>query len=51
MLVKDRIASGHGSTFIDKAFSINQYRKDGRGKQVLTDYEYVVMGLGGPHVD
>ncbi len=48
MLVKDSITSGHGSTFIDKAFSINQYRKDGRGKQVLTDYEYVVVGLGGP---
>lgn len=48
MLVKDSITAGHGSTFIDKAFSINQYRKDGRGKQVLADYEYVVVGLGGP---
>lgn len=48
MLIEDSITSGHGSTFIDNAFSLNQYRTDKRGKQVLTDYDYVVCGLGGP---
>jgi prepilin-type N-terminal cleavage/methylation domain-containing protein len=48
MLEEDNITSGHGSTFIDNAFSLNQYRRDGRGKQVLADYDYVVVGLGGP---
>ena len=47
-LVKTPVTSGHGSTFIDKAFNINQFRKDAKGKSVLTDYEYVVCGLGGP---
>jgi prepilin-type N-terminal cleavage/methylation domain-containing protein len=46
-LVKTPIASGHGSTFIDKAFNLNQFRKDPKGVPVF-DYEYVVCGLGGP---
>lgn len=48
MLIEDNITSGHGSTFIDNAFSLNQFRTDRRGKQVLTDYDYIVCGLGGP---
>ena len=46
-LIKDNITSGHGSTFIDNAFSLNQYRKDKKGNLVFS-YEYVVCGLGGP---
>ncbi len=48
MLIEDNITSGHGSTFIDNAFNLNQFRRDRDGKQVLTDYDYVVCGLGGP---
>lgn len=48
MLVEDNITSGHGSTFIDNAFNLNQYRTDKFGKNVLTEYDYVVCGLGGP---
>lgn len=40
-LVKSSITSGHGSTFIDKAFNINQYKANWAN-------EYVVVGLGGP---
>lgn len=40
-LVKTPIASGHGSTFIDKAFSIDQYKSNWNN-------EFVVFGLGGP---
>lgn len=40
-LVKNAIASGHGSTFIDKAFNINQYKSNWNN-------EFVVVGLGGP---
>lgn len=46
-LVKTPIASGHGSTFIDKALNLNQFRKTPQGVPVF-DYEYVVVGLGGP---
>lgn len=46
-LIKDNITSGHGSTFIDNAFNLNQYRRDKKGNLVF-DYEYVVCGLGGP---
>lgn len=40
-LVKTPIAQGHGSTFIDKAFSIDQYKSNWNN-------EFVVVGLGGP---
>lgn len=41
MLVKTPIASGHGSTFIDNAFSIDQFKNN-------WNHEFVVVGLGGP---
>lgn len=41
-LVKTPIADGHGSTFIDNAFNINQYKTNSWAN------EYVVCGLGGP---
>lgn len=49
MLVKTPIATGagHGSTFIDRALNLNQYRKDPKGVPVF-NHEYVVVGLGGP---
>jgi prepilin-type N-terminal cleavage/methylation domain-containing protein len=40
-LVKVPVTTGHGSTFIDKAFSIDQYKSNWNN-------EYVVVGLGGP---
>lgn len=41
-LRKPPVTTGHGSTFIDKAFSIDQFKSGG------WDKEYVVVGLGGP---
>lgn len=41
-LVKTPIADGHGSTFIDNAFNINQYKSES------WDNEFIVCGLGGP---
>jgi len=40
-LSKATITSGHGSTFIDNAFNINQFKANFVN-------EYVVVGLGGP---
>jgi prepilin-type N-terminal cleavage/methylation domain-containing protein len=40
-LVKTPITSGHGSTFIDNAFSIDQFKSN-------WNHEFVVVGLGGP---
>lgn len=40
-LVKTPIAGGHGSTFIDNAFSIDQFKNNWVN-------EFVVVGLGGP---
>jgi len=40
-LVKTPIASGHGSTLIDNALNINQYKSNWNN-------EFVVCGLGGP---
>ncbi|MBN8625224.1 MAG: hypothetical protein J0M17_07035, partial [Planctomycetes bacterium] len=40
-LEKPSITSGHGSTFIDMAFNVNQYKSNWNN-------EFVVVGLGGP---
>lgn len=40
-LVKNPVPNGHGSSFIDKAFSINQFKSNWNN-------EFVVVGLGGP---
>lgn len=40
-LVKAPIANGHGSTFIDNAFSIDQFKSNWAN-------EFIVVGLGGP---